>query len=131
MKPILFICQANVGRSQMAEGFYKNKHGENSAISAGIQDVAEKFHGKPRGDIVEVMKEVGIDISEQRIKQLNVEMVDKAEKIYVLCKKDECPDFLLKAKEKINFTEVADPYDMSIDGVRKIRDDIKDIVEKV
>ena len=35
MKEVLFICQGNVGRSQMAEGFYNHHRGENQAISAG------------------------------------------------------------------------------------------------
>ena len=63
-KKILFVCVENAGRSQMAEGFFR-KYAPNGyeATSAGT---------KPTPEInpiaVEVMKEIGIDISKQKPK---------------------------------------------------------------
>jgi arsenate reductase (thioredoxin) len=42
MKEVLFICEGNVGRSQMAEGFYNHYAGQKSATGAGIDDVGKK-----------------------------------------------------------------------------------------
>jgi arsenate reductase (thioredoxin) len=55
---ILFVCIHNSARSQMAEAFLKNYGSENfEAESAGLEP------GKLDPNVVEVMKEVGIDIS--------------------------------------------------------------------
>ena len=65
-KTILFVCVENAGRSQMAEGFF-NKYAPkgNRAISAGTKPVAEL---NPLA--VNAMKEVGIDISHQKSKDI-------------------------------------------------------------
>ena len=63
---ILFVCVENVGRSQMAEGFF-NKYapGRYQAMSAGIKPVSEI-----NPVAIEVMREVGIDISNQKSKEI-------------------------------------------------------------
>lgn len=72
----LFICAANVGRSQMAEGFYNfYTGGRNSISAAALVDLREKYDNKPHHDIIEVMKELGIDISGQWINVLSPEMI--------------------------------------------------------
>jgi arsenate reductase len=55
---ILFVCVHNSARSQMAEAFLKHLGGDNfDAESAGLEP------GKLNPNVVEVMKEIGIDIS--------------------------------------------------------------------
>lgn len=57
---VLFVCEKNTCRSQMAEGFAKTFHPETiNAFSAGIS------HGSIDPLAIKVMKEVGIDISGQ------------------------------------------------------------------
>ncbi len=63
---VLFICEGNVGRSQMAEGLFNHFSLSNKAISAGVIDIGSKYNYLPREDIVKAMKEKGIDISNQR-----------------------------------------------------------------
>ncbi len=46
MKEILFVCQGNVDRSQMAEAYYNHLTGRDGATSAGIDDVADKYGGQ-------------------------------------------------------------------------------------
>ena len=61
----LFVCVENAGRSQMAEGFFrKYGTGDYEPISAGTR---HKSQINPVA--VEVMKEVGIDISGQKPKE--------------------------------------------------------------
>ena len=68
---ILFVCIQNAGRSQMAEGFFRKYAPEGyEPLSAGT---------KPTSEInpiaIEVMKEVGIDISKQRPKDITEDMM--------------------------------------------------------
>jgi arsenate reductase (thioredoxin) len=128
MKEVIFICQGNVGRSQMAEGFYKHHAGAESAMSAGTADVGAKYNFVPREDIVQVMQEKGIDISEQRIKQITEYMLEEVRTVVVLCDPELLPDFVKTSGLNTLLREVHDPYESSIDGVREVRDQIEQIV---
>lgn len=64
-KRVLFICVHNSARSQMAEAYLKQMAGDNFEVeSAGLQP------GKLNPIAVEVMKEVGIDISQNKTKSV-------------------------------------------------------------
>jgi protein-tyrosine-phosphatase len=128
MKEALFICEGNVGRSQMAEGFYKHLRGADSASSAGITDIGAKYNYAPREDIVLAMKEKGIDISGQKIKQVTEHMIDEADEVVVLCDPKLLPPV---NKSEILIREVPDPYESSMDGIREIRDQIERIVTEL
>jgi arsenate reductase (thioredoxin) len=128
MKKKLFICEGNVGRSQMAEGFWKHHFGEDSAMSAGIDDVGEKYGHQPRADIISVMHEKGIDISQQKIKQITQEMFNEVGSLVILCDPDLLPDFVKLSGLNIIFRQVADPFECSLEGVRSVRDQIEEII---
>ena len=132
MYKYLFICNENVGRSQMAEGFYNKKSGSKASISAGLVDSSQKYNGHPRPDVIQVMQEVGINIGDQKINQLTTEMIDEAEKIVVLCNKKICPEAIIM-RENVLYALVEDPPDIkkTIDVVRTMRDKIKLIVENL
>jgi arsenate reductase len=131
MKEVLFICEGNVGRSQMAEAFYNDIKEGNTAISAGIVDVAEKYGGHPAQEIIDVMSEKGIDVSRQQIKQLTQDMLFEAAMIIVLCDKEMCPDFLVSSELNILYYKTEDPYQASIDTTRHIRDQIEMLVTEL
>jgi arsenate reductase len=64
---ILFICTANAARSQMAEGYLKAKYGDRYEVfSAGFRPAGQV---SPRA--IQVMKEIGIEISGQRPKSID------------------------------------------------------------
>ena len=64
-KSVLFICVHNSARSQMAEAFLKKYAGDRFDVeSAGLEP------GKLNPIVVEVMKEVGIDISQNKTKSV-------------------------------------------------------------
>jgi arsenate reductase (thioredoxin) len=125
---ILFICSANVGRSQMAEGYYNAQMGKRRAISAGINDFTMKYNGKPAPEIIAIMRADGVDISTQSVKKLESNMLSYADKVIILCDKSECPDFLLKDK-KVEFLKIEDPYQKGEEELLQIRSTIKEFVE--
>ncbi|MFS0750882.1 arsenate reductase (thioredoxin) [Oceanobacillus sp. 1P07AA] len=87
-KTIYFLCTGNSCRSQMAEGWAKKYLGDEWEVrSAGIE-----AHGlKPNA--VKAMKEVGIDISDQKSETIDKEFLDNATIAVTLCgdAKDRCP----------------------------------------
>ena len=124
---VLFVCQANVGRSQMAEAFYNFHTQSNDAISAGVEDFREKYQHKPTREIIKTMLEKGIDISHQQIDFLTPGMLTKTDQIVVLCSKDLCPKFLLE-NEKVVFREIEDPHQQDEKAIQRIRDQIEEFV---
>lgn len=127
MKDILFVCLGNVGRSQMAEAYYNNLTNSADSWSAGIQEDTPAKYGNPTKNIVDAMLELGIDVSRAIVKTVTQEMVDNSKKIYIMCKENQCPDFLLKS-DKILFWKIEDPFEMSLNGTKQTRDLI---VEKI
>ncbi len=127
MTKILFVCTGNVSRSQMAEAFYNHFTKSKNASSAGIVDYTPEEYGHPVKEIVDVMLEEGIDVSKNKVKTITKKMIENADKIIVMCKKEKCPDFLLDSK-KVIFWYVEDPFGMDLEGIRKSRDIIKEKV---
>ena len=124
MVKLLFVCAGNVGRSQMAEAYYNYFTKTKNAFSAGIDPgMKQKYPSLPK-ELIELMKEENIDISKQKPKLLTKEMVEDYDKIYIFEDKEEYPDYLLNSN-KITIWKVKDPYTMSKDGRRVIRDVIK------
>ncbi|HZL23317.1 MAG TPA: hypothetical protein VFC05_08325, partial [Nitrososphaeraceae archaeon] len=76
-KTILFVCVENTGRSQMAEGFFKKYAPDGfKTLSAGTKP---GYQLNPI--VVEAMKEVGIDISKQKSKELTDQMIRESDKV--------------------------------------------------
>lgn len=119
-KTVLFVCVQNAGRSQMAEGFFK-KHTPKGyeALSAGTVPTSQI-----NSIAVEVMKEVGIDISKQKPKDLTEEMIRNATTIINMGCMDNkfCPALFVP---KVVDWGIEDPKDKSIEKVREIRDEIE------
>ncbi len=120
---IVFACVGNSGRSQMAEGFARKYLPEGTKIvSAG---------SKPAASIdpnaVAVMREVGIDISQQRPKLLTTKMVSNATHFISMgCGVlDSCPVPIVKGKLEVEDWELDDPKGKDISLVRGIRDKIE------
>ena len=129
-KIILFVCVENAGRSQMAEGFFKKYSPEGFEVeSAGTKPVS---HINPI--VVKVMREVGIDISDQKSKELIDEMIRNSDKIVNMgcMNKNFCPTIFL---HKVIEWNLDDPKEKSIEEIRQIRDEIekrvKDLVAEI
>jgi protein-tyrosine-phosphatase len=117
---ILFVCVENAGRSQMAEAFFKKYSGMKfNVISAGTIPSSEL-----NAVVVQVMKEIGIDMLEQSPKILSNSMIENSHTIVNMgcVDKESCPSIFVK--DVIDWN-VSDPKTQSIEQVRIIRDQIK------
>jgi len=126
MKKVMFICTANSCRSQMAEGFAK-EFGKDllEVYSAGI--MAAGVHHRA----AYVMKEIGIDISNQESKEIDAELLLKMDYAITLCSYAEtfCPKFIPNIKRL--YWPIKDPVGTSgseeyiMNDFRRARDEIK------
>jgi arsenate reductase len=120
IKLVLFVCVENAGRSQMAEGFFvKYAPKGYKGISAGTRPTANI-----NPVAVEAMKEVGIDISQQRPKIIDEDMIRNSNKSVNMGCMDhsECP--MLFMNNVIDWG-IDDPKGKPIEQVRAIRDEIE------
>ncbi|MCE9652759.1 MAG: arsenate reductase ArsC [Nitrosarchaeum sp.] len=124
MKKILFVCVENAGRSQMAEGFFRKYLPKGfEPISAGT-----KPSDKVNPIVIQVMNEVGIDISKQIPKSISNDMIKDSRVVNMGCiDKKSCPALFLESVDDWNIT---DPKDKSIEQVREIRDQIENKVKE-
>lgn len=125
-RTVLFVCVGNAGRSQMAEAiFNKLKPSGFQAISAGTRPAREV---NPL--VIQVLSEIGIDASNNRPKPISSQMIADAEKIITMgCEAAEfCPARFLP---KIEDWKIEDPMGKSLDGIRSIRDAIRERVERL
>ena len=125
-KTILFVCVENTGRSQMAEGFFKKYASDGfKTLSAGTKP---GYQLNPI--VVEAMKEVGIDISKQKSKELTDEMIRDSDNVVNMgcMDKNFCPTIWIP---KVIEWDLEDPKGKSIEKVREIRDEIEKRVKEI
>ena len=125
MKKILFVCVHNSGRSQMAEAFFNQlAEGKAHASSAGTRPASHTDR-----IVAEVMRELGIDISQRRPKLLTSEMVQNADRVITMgCGVEEaCPVVFVPVED----WQLEDPEGKPIQKVREIRDEIEAKVKKL
>ncbi len=124
---ILFVCIENAARSQMAEGFFNERYAPRGyrAISAGTRP-ADQINPLA----VEVMREVGIDISRQNSKIISEDVIRRSVlSVNMGCiDKSECP--MLFVDNVVDWA-IEDPKGKPIDRVRQIRDEIESRVREI
>jgi arsenate reductase (thioredoxin) len=121
---ILFVCVQNAGRSQMAAALLDHyAEGRVHVRSAG-SDPADEINR----NVVQAMAELGIDIGREFPKPMTDEVVRAADAVVTMGCGDACPIYPGKRYED---WEVDDPADADLEGVRRIRDDIADRVQRL
>ena len=115
---VLFVCVHNAGRSQMAAALLtKHAAGRVEVRSAGSAP-AETLNPA----VVEVMREVGIDLTAERPKLLTPEAVEASDVVVTMGCGDTCPFF--PGKRYLDWA-LDDPAGRSVEEVRPIRDEIE------
>jgi len=121
---VLFVCVHNAGRSQMAAGLVKLRSQGRVHVRSAGSDPSEEINPAA----VEVMEEVGVDLSEELPKPLTDEAVKAADVVITMGCGDACPIYPGKRYED---WELEDPAGKDMGTVRRIRDDIDARVQKL
>jgi protein-tyrosine-phosphatase len=117
MATVLFVCLHNAGRSQMSQALFERAaEGRHSALSAGTTPAR---HVHP--EVVEVMRELGIDLSDRCPQLLTRELAEQADLIVTMGCGDQCP--YIPGKRYLDW-DLTDPKGRPVAEVRTIRDDI-------
>src|ERR687892_538039 len=117
MATVLFACLHNAGRSQMSAALFEREAGgRHKALSAGTTP-GDRVHP----EVVEAMRELGIDLSERVPQRLTRELAEQADVLVTMGCGDECP--YIPGRRYIDW-DLQDPKGLPLGEVRAIRDDI-------
>lgn len=125
---VLILCTGNSARSQMAEGLLRHLGGEEfEAFSAGTQP------SFVRSEAIQVMQEMGIDITAQRSKSVEELLEQEFDFVITVCDnaKESCPIFPGKAQHLHQSFADPPPPNLGTDEYRlnifrQVRDDLQE-----
>ena len=122
MERVIFACVQNAGRSQMAAAFFSTMAdpARAEAISAGTEP-GDQVHA----EVVQVMREIGIDLSANRPRKLTNELARRASLLVTMGCGEACP--YVPGLRRDDWP-LSDPKGRPLDEVRRIRDEIHDRV---
>ena len=121
---VLFVCVHNAGRSQMAAAFLTHLAGDRVEVRSAGSAPADSINPA----VVEALKEVGIDISNEQPKVLTTSAVEQSDVVITMGCGDACPFF--PGKRYLDWV-LPDPAGQGVGDVRPIRDQIKILVEEL
>ena len=118
MAKVLFVCLHNAGRSQISRALFERAAaGRHQTDSAGTMP-GERVHP----EVVEAMREAGIDLSDRVPRRLEREQAEWADVVVTMGCGDECP--YIPGKRYLDW-DLPDPKGLTLDEVREIRDEIE------
>jgi arsenate reductase len=122
MKTIIFACVHNAGRSQMAAALFNAMADplKARAISAGTEP-GTRVHP----EVLEVMREIGIDLSNAMPQKLTEELAASADLLVTMGCGEKCP--YVPGLRRDDWP-LRDPKGLAIDEVRAIRDEVRERV---
>ena len=117
MAHALFVCLQNAGRSQMSQALFERAAaGRHTAASAGTTP-ADRVHP----EVVEVMRELGIDLADRVPRGLTRELAERADVVVTMGCGDQCP--YVPGRRYVDW-DLEDPAGRPLEEVRRIRDEI-------
>ncbi|MBO4248644.1 low molecular weight phosphatase family protein [Halomicrobium sp. IBSBa] len=122
---LAFVCVQNAGRSQMSTAFAERERdrrdlGEVVEIRTGGTRPADHVHG----EVIDVMAEVGIDVSDRTPREISTAELDACDHVATMG----CSTLDLDATVDVRDWALDDPDGRDLDAVRAIRDEIEDRV---
>ena len=139
---VLFVCRANVSRSQAAEAYF-NAMSDRDAVSAGTDVSKQGKEGQTLKEAIEaalssgipaheldVLGAQGFDLSDNVRKQVTPQMAEQASKIVVMIPQDALPAFLLNNGKTV-YWDIPDTLKKSYDFTDKVYDQIRNRVEEL
>jgi arsenate reductase len=125
---VLFLCIGNAGRSQMAQAFFE-QHVRESGSAHGVRSAGSRAESQLHPEVVEAMRELGIDLSDRRPRQLEPEADTAwADVVVTMGCGDVCP--VLPGTSYLDWG-LPDPIGQPLERVREIRDDIARRVDEL
>jgi len=126
MRHVIFACVHNAGRSQMAAAVFNQlaDPSKTTAWSAGTQPA-----GSVHPEVVEVMKEFGVDLSAAKPQLLTAGMLTDASHLITMGCGDACP-IAPRWTQKLDWP-LEDPKGQPSEKVQAIRDEICTLVKKL
>ena len=121
---VLFVCVHNAGRSQMAAGLLNQRGQGRVHVRSAGSTPADQLNPA----VVEAMREIGIDISQEYPKPLSDDFVRAADVVITMGCGDACPIYPGKRYED---WELDDPAGQDLEAVRRIRDEIEARVQRL
>ena len=123
MNTVIFACVHNAGRSQMAAAFFNQLADPTKAkaVSAGTEP-GTRVHP----EVLEVMREVGIDLSQAQPQKLTQELAEGASLLITMGCGDKCP--YVPGLRRDDWP-LSDPKGRPLDEVRKTRDEVRSRVQ--
>jgi arsenate reductase (thioredoxin) len=119
MKIVLFVCEGNIHRSQMAEAFFNSQAPDGwHALSAGTKPRRDHVHP----GAVALMKELGIDMSGQAPRLFDPSVAAEAWRVVAICDPQGFPTEVLELTER---WPIIDPADLPATRWPEIRDEIR------
>jgi arsenate reductase (thioredoxin) len=119
---VLFVCVHNAGRSQMAAALLEAKAGNRVRVVSAGSEPADQLNPA----VVQAMDELDLDISAERPKKLEDEMVRESDVVITMGCGDACPIYPGKRYED---WDLEDPAGRDLETVRRIRDEIEERVD--
>jgi len=119
MKTVIFACIHNAGRSQMAAAWFNALADATKAraVSAGTEPGA-----RVHPEVLEAMREVGIDLEGRRPQRLTAELAEGAQLLVTMGCGEACPVVPGLARDD---WPLEDPKGKPIERVREIRDEVR------
>jgi arsenate reductase (thioredoxin) len=119
---VLFVCVHNAGRSQMAAALLERKADGRVRVRSAGSEPADRLNPA----VVEAMGEIGIDITAERPKKLEDDMVRESDVVITMGCGDACPIYPGKRYED---WDLEDPSGKDLETVRGIRNEISERVD--
>ena len=137
---VMFVCKANVGRSQVAEAFFLEMS-KNTAISSGTHVDEEMAKQNPKSAKLKdnskyslpYMLTQGIDISEQVRTQLTPGLVAEVDRVIAILSDDEVPAYV-KDSGKLTIWDIPDPATNPDDSTKlfdAVKQRVSDLVQEI
>jgi protein-tyrosine-phosphatase len=124
MASVLFVCLHNAGRSQMSRALFERAAGGHHHSDSAGTTPARSIHP----EVLEAMREVGIDLTGVAPKALTPELSARADVIVTMGCGDSCP--YVPGKRYVDW-DLPDPKGRPIEDVRRLREDIAARVEEL
>jgi arsenate reductase len=121
---VLFVCVGNSGRSVMAERLFRRAAGDHHEARSAGSDPGSA----PHAQVVEALREVGIDASDHVPHKLDADDLAWADIVVSTCSEEVCP--VTPGVRRISWV-FTDPKNLPLEEVRPIRDDIEQHVERL